>query len=187
VRDLIAAQLPFETDVDRFRVRLTSVEVRFHGSPVVELGGTARLRDRPEIEGTVSALGAIEDITIDASSGMLQARIAVDEIAIEQAAGFEAWLSENGLDELALSIRSQLVSLLPPLAIPVRVQQRLQLPAVTTGPIRTHGVAMSLRAMVSRVVAGRGTLWIGVRVQPGEVVRLEPTSEDRGRGSGAPR
>ena len=30
---------------------------------------------------------------------------------------------------------------------------------------------MPLRATVSRVVAGRGKLWIGVRVQPGDVVR----------------
>ncbi len=173
VRELIAAQLPFETDVDRFRVRLTGVEVRFHGSAVVELRGQARLRDRPEIESSLSALGAIEDITIDATTGMLRARIAVDEITIQQAAGFEAWLSERGLDEIALTIRSQLVSLLPPLEIPVQVQQRLELPAVTTGPLRIRGATLPLRATVRRVVAGRGKLWIGVHIQPGEVGRLD--------------
>lgn len=169
VRELIAAELPFETDVDRFHVRLTTVELSFHGSPVVVLGGAAWLRDRPELAGTLSATGAIDDITIDAGSGMLRARLAVDEITIEQTAGLAAWLSERGLDELALTSRSQLGPLLPPLEIPVRVQQQVALPALTSGPLRTHGAVMSLRATVSRVVAGRGTLWIGVRISPGEI------------------
>jgi hypothetical protein len=173
VRDLIAAQLPFETDIERLRVRLTEVEVSFHGSAVVGLRGQAWLREQPAIEGTLSALGALDDISIDDSTGTLRARIAVDEITIEQAAGLESWLSERGLDELALTVRSQLVPLLPSLEIPVRVQQRLELPAVTTGPFRTHGAVMPLRVTVSRVVAGRGTLWIGVQVEPGAVSRSE--------------
>ncbi len=170
VRDLIAAQLPFETEVERFHVRLTGAEVRFHGSPVVHLHGEARLREGPAIAGTLSVLGAIEDITIDGTSGILRAKIAVDEISIEKAAGLEAWLSAGALDELAIRLRSGLVALLPPLEIPVSVRQRLELPAVTTGPVLIQAAAMPLRAAVTRVVAGRGTLWIGVRVQPGDVV-----------------
>jgi hypothetical protein len=171
VRDLIAAQLPFETDVERFHVRLTGTEVRFYGSPVVQLRGEARLRERPAIAGTLSILGAIEDITIDGRSGILRARIAVDELAIDKAAGLEAWLSAGTLDDLAITLRSGLVALLPPIEIPVSVRQRLELPAVTTGPVLIQASVMPLRAAVTRVVAGRGKLWIGVRVQPGDVVR----------------
>ncbi len=174
VRELIAAELPFETDVERFRVRLTSVALSFHGRPAVELGGTARLRDRPELEGVLNATGAIEDIAIDARTGMLRARLAVDEIALEPTAGLAAWLNERGLDELTLDIRSQLGAGLPSLEIPVQIQQRLELPALTSGPLLTHGAVMSLRATVTRVVAGRGTLWIGVRVEPGVIEARRP-------------
>jgi hypothetical protein len=187
VRDLIAAQLPFETDVERFHVRLTAAEVRFYGSPVVHLHGEARLRKSLVIAGTLSVLGAIENITIDGTSGILRARIAVDEISIQKAAGLEAWLSAGALDQLAITLRSGLVTLLPPLEIPVSVRQRLELPAVTTGPVLIQATAMPLRAAVTRVVAGRGKLWIGVRVQPGDVVRPAPAPSPAGAsGVGGP-
>ena len=189
MHDLIAAQLPFETDIERFHVRLTGAEVRFYGSPVVQLHGEARLREKPAIAGTLSVLGAIEDITIDGTSGILRARIDVDEIAIEKAAGLEAWLSAGALDDLAITLRSGLVALLPPLEIPVSVRQRLELPAVTTGPILIQAATMPLRAAVTRVVAGRGKLWIGLRVQPGDVVRTvdaRPRAGASGVGDPAP-
>jgi len=185
VRDLITAQLPFEADVERFHVRLTGAEVQFHGSAAVQLRGEARLRERPAVTGTLSAYGAIEEIAIDSKSGMLRAKIAVDEIVIEKAAGLEAWLSARALDQLALAleIRSRLVALLPPLEIPVYVQQRFELPAVTTGPVRIRGVVLPLRATVTRVVAGRGKLWIGVRVAPGQLVRIGDAASSRAEAS----
>ena len=44
VRDLVAAQLPFEMDVDRFHLSLTEAEAQFRGSPVVRLRGVLRLK-----------------------------------------------------------------------------------------------------------------------------------------------
>ena len=90
VRDLIAAQLPFEMDVDRFHLSLTEAEVQFRGSPVVRLRGALRLRERPDLEAAVTVIGALEDIRVEQATSTLRARIAVDHLGIEKAAGLES-------------------------------------------------------------------------------------------------
>ena len=47
LRDLVAAQLPFEMDVDRFHLSLTEAEAQFRGSPVVRLRGALNSRRGP--------------------------------------------------------------------------------------------------------------------------------------------
>jgi hypothetical protein len=171
VRDLIAAQLPFEADVDRFHLSLEEVEVHFRGSPTVRLRGTLRLLEAPEVEAAVSAIGALEDIEVDPLSDTLGARIAVDHVGIESVAGLESILGRSTLDEVARTIRLQVRDQLPAVQIPVKVQQGIELPAVTDGPVRLEGATMPLRVAVSRVVAGQGRLWVSVRLEPGEFVK----------------
>ena len=167
LRDLIAAQLPFELDVKGFHASLTGVEVQFRGSPIVTLRGSGFLRERPALAASVSAIGALEDIKIDPATGMLGAKISVDHIGVERAAGLEAVLSAAALDELARALRRQLGDQLPPVQIPVKVQQAVELPAVTNGPVKIVGASMPLEVAVSSVFAGQGRLWIGVSVRPG--------------------
>lgn len=179
VRDLIAAQLPFEIDADRFHARLGEAEVRFRGSPLVRLRGTVNLRDNPGVSGTLAALGAIEDIAVDPATGLLRARLALDHLTIEQASGAEALVSGSTLDELARTLRLQLAPRLPAIEVPVRVQQLIELPAVTDGPVRLVGAALPLQVGISRVFAGQGRLWIGVQVRPGEIVKRDPQAAGR--------
>ena len=101
-------------------------------------------------------IGALEDIQVEPSSSTLRARIAVDHIGIEKAAGIEQLLSGSTMDEVARLVRLQLKDRLPPIQIPVKVQQSIDLPAVTTGPVRIDGARMPLQAAVSQVLAGRG-------------------------------
>ncbi len=89
VRDLIAAQLPFEMDVDRFHLSLKEAEVHFRGSPAVRLRGSFHLKAHPGLEASVEVFGSLEGIQVDRSSSILAARIAVDHIGIERAAGIE--------------------------------------------------------------------------------------------------
>jgi hypothetical protein len=53
----------------------------------------------------------------------------------------------------------------------VKVDQAIDLPSVTEGPVRLRGASMPLAVSVADVVAGRGVLWIAIRVVPGELVR----------------
>jgi hypothetical protein len=177
VRDIIGAQLPFEADVDRFHLTLKEAEVHFRGSPVVRLRGVLNLRERPGVEAAVTVIGALEDIVVDAGSSTLRARVAVDHIGIEKAAGIESILSGATLDEVARMVRLQVKDQLPPIQIPVKVQQSIDLPAVTRGPVRIDGARMPLQVAVSRVVAGQGRLWIAVHFQPGDLVKTKDAPE----------
>ena len=171
VRDLIGAQLPFEMDVGRFHLSLTRAEVRFRGSPSVGLQGTIHPTERPGVEASLGVLGALEGIEVNRASSSLRARIAVDHVEIEKAAGIESIVSGATLDEVARSIRLRISEQLPPVQIPVQVQQKIDLPAVTHGPVRIDGARMDLKVAVSQVLAGRGQLWIAVHLEPGEAVK----------------
>ncbi len=177
VRDVIGAQLPFETDVDRFHLTLKEAEVHFRGSPVVRLRGSLNVRERPALEAAVTVIGALEDIRVDAASSTLRARVAVDHLGIEKAAGIESILSGATLDEVARMVRLQVKDQLPPIQIPVKVQQSIDLPAVTRGPVRIDGARMPLQVAVSQVVAGQGRLWIAVHFQPGDLVKTKDAPE----------
>jgi len=171
VRDLVAAQLPFDMDVDRFHLTLKEAEAQFSGSPVVRLRGALRPKKRPDLEAAVTVIGALESIQVEQSSSTLRARIAVDHIGIQKAAGIEAFLSESTMDEVARLIRLKIKDQLPAIQIPVKVQQSIDFPAVTNGPVRIDGARMPLQVAVSQVVAGQGKLWIAVHFQPGDLVK----------------
>jgi hypothetical protein len=171
VRDLLEAQLPFETEVDAYRVRLEHASVTFRGSPLIALEGKVAPRDGTAVEGELRVLGALEKIRVDAASGRLSASVAVDHVDIKRIAGFESFLPGGSLDELARAVRLQLAGRIPDLAIPVRVEQRIDFPALTDGPVRTDAASLPLAAAVSQVFAGRGRLWVSLSVKPGDVVK----------------
>ena len=168
LRDLIAAQLPFELDVKGF-----------HAQPDRGRGAVPRQPDRDAArvglpQGAAqrspppsASIGALEDIKIDPATGTLGAKIAVDHIGIEKAAGLEAVLSGATLDEAGTLPAQAARDQLPPVQIPVKVQQAVELPAVTNGPVKIVGASMPLEVAVSSVFAGQGRLWIGVSVRPG--------------------
>jgi hypothetical protein len=177
VRELIAAQLPFELDVQSFHVSLRNAEVHFRGSPTVRLRGTARMKAHPGYEAALTALGALDEIRIDRANGRLNAAIAVDHIGIDEVAGLESLTSPATLDELARAVRLRLKEQLPPIQIPIKVSQQLDLPALTTGPVRLDGARMPLEVAVSRVIAAQGQLWIALSVRPGELVKTADAPE----------
>ena len=171
LRDLLVAELPVEVDVDRFHVRLDQAQVAFRGSALVTLEGRVRLIERADLEGEVRLLGALDHVAIDPESGTLRATIAVDHIDLKKLSGLEGFVSGSTLDDLARTLRKELAGRLPALTIPVKVQQRIELPALTTGPVRTDGASMPLEVGVSQVLAVGGTLWVAVHVQAGDFVK----------------
>lgn len=177
VRDLITAQLPFELDVERFHLRLVEAQVLFRGSPVVKLRGTLFVREKPDYVAEVAAIGALQDIDVEPATGMLKAAIAIDHLSIEQAGGLEKLVSRATMDEAARTVRMQLKSSLPKLQIPVKLQQSVDLPAVTSGPVRIDGARMPIQVGVSEVMATRDVLWISVHFAPGDLVKTQEAPE----------
>jgi hypothetical protein len=177
LREVVMAQLPFEAEADRFTIRLDEAEVMFRGAPGVRLKGHVKRRGGVELEGVVNVMGAIDRIAVDAGAGALSARIAVDHIGIERAAGVGTVLGGANLDEIARVVRLQLADKLPDIQIPVRIQQSIELPAVTTGPVRLDGATLPIAASVSRVFAGQGRLWFGIHVEAGAAAKTQEAPE----------
>ena len=171
VKDFLTAQLPFELEVQSFKISLNQAEAHFAGSPVVNLTGTLSPKDHPDLVGELRVLGALEDIKVDAVSGILQAKLAVDHIDLIRMAGLEKFLSGGTIDELARAVRKQLAGKIPAVQIPVKIEQSIDLPDVTEGPVRLHGATMPLKVAVADVFAGQGVLWVAIDVVPGELVK----------------
>lgn len=171
VRDMIGAQLPLELDVDRYHLTLREAEVHFRGSPGIRLRGTLSLKNRQRLSATVNVVGALGDIAVDATASTLKGTIAIDHLGIETAAGLESILGGSTLDEVARMIRLQIKDQMPSVQIPVKVQQVIDLPAVTRGPVRIDGARMPLKVAVSEVLATRSKLWVAVHFEPGAVTK----------------
>lgn len=171
VRDLINAQLPFDIDVNRFHLSLKEADVQFRGSPIVRLRGALNLTARPGLAAGVEVVGALEDIAVDTTSSTLKAKIAVDHIGIKDVTGIGQILSGSSLDEVARLVRLEIKDRLPGLQIPVKVQQNIEFPAVTQGPVRIDGARMPLQVSVSQITAGQGNLWIALHFEPGAFMK----------------
>jgi hypothetical protein len=172
VKELIQAQLPFEATVEGYRLWLDQAEVRFRGSPGVTLSGGIALEERPSLSGQARVIGALEGIEVNPETGVLEARIAVDHLDLIEVAGVEGFLGGGVLNELARTIRLQIDGHLPGLTIPVKVEQGIELPSVTDGPVRIQGATLPLAVRVSQVLAGQGRLWVAVHVEAGELSKV---------------
>ena len=172
VRDLIAAQLPLDLDINRFHLRLSDADVQFRGSPVVRLSGRLQVRDQPSLSADVTLLGALEDVRVNQAEATLTARMSADHLAIGEAAGLSQLLSGATLDEVARTVRLEIGNQLPTIQIPVKVQQQIDFAPVTDGPVRIGGARLPLEVAVSQVSAARGRLWVSVSVRPGEFIKL---------------
>jgi hypothetical protein len=169
VRDVISAQLPLELDVDDYHVRLNAADVAFRGHAVVRLHGTIAGKGWLGLEAQVDAIGALDRLEIARETSTLSARIALDHLAIEKASGLERFLGGSSLGEIARLVRAGIADRLPHVQIPVRVQQTIDLPAVTRGAVRIDGASIPLAVSVSQVTPVRGRLWVALHLEPGEV------------------
>ncbi len=169
VRDIIVAQLPLDVDVEGYRVRLDKADVAFRGTPLVRLHGTLTTEGWMGLEAVVDAIGALDGLAVGREGSTLSARIAIDHLALQKAAGLERFLSGSNLGELSRMVRAAIADKLPQVQIPVRVQPTIDLPAVTTGAVRIDGASIPLNVAVSQVTPVRGSLWVALHLEPGEV------------------
>lgn len=171
IKDLLSAQLPVDAEVRGYRLSLANAEVAFKESPLIRLKGSLYPVDKPSLFAEATALGALADIQVDAASSTLKARLALDHLAIEKAAGLETVLSKDALDEVAREVRLSAAGKLPSIKIPVKIQQNVEIPKLTLGPIQLEAASLSLQASVSQVMTGTDRLWISIHFEPGEFVK----------------
>ncbi len=173
IKEFLDAQLPFELDAGSWKIRLAQAEAVFRGNPAVNLTGSIAPADHPDLVGEIRAQGALEDIQVDAASGTLRARVSIDHVDLLKMAGLEKWVGEGSLDGLSRVVRQQLEGHVPEVQIPVKIEQGIELPSITDGPVLIQGARMPLEVAVADVFAGGGLLWVAVNVVPGELVKTE--------------
>jgi hypothetical protein len=171
VKELMSAQLPMAVDLESYKIDLTHAEATFRGSPSVTLTGLVVHKEHPDYVGEVKAIGVLDAIQVDSATGTLRAEVAVDHVGLLKLGGLEKFLGEGRVDELARTVRKRLAEQLPKVQIPVKIEQAIDFPSVTQGPVRLQGASMPLAVSVVDVVAGQGLLWIAIGVTPGELVK----------------
>jgi hypothetical protein len=176
VKELLTAQLPMQVEIDKFKIDLVQAEASFKGSPSVTLQGTIVHEEHADYVGEVKAIGALDSLQVDETTGTLRAEVAVDHVDVLKMGGLERFLAGGTVDELARTVRKQLAGRLPKVQIPVKIEQAIEMPSVTQGPVRLHGVSMPLAVSVLDVVASQGNLWVAIGVTPGEMVSTEKGS-----------
>jgi hypothetical protein len=170
VRQVIAATLPFERVIaDRYRIRISRAEVHFEdGFGLVRLDGEASFADRPETEGhaEVTVYGGLDVVALDPESGVL--RGAVKVIALDarrvNVYGVRSSLVADLVEQLGRERLESFSALASSIAIPVRLESSVTLPAVGPGEVRIEAATIPVRAAVADVKAFRGKLWVSVDV-----------------------
>jgi hypothetical protein len=92
-------------------------------------------------------------------------------------AGLEKFLGGETLNDLGRGVRLQLAARVPLIEIPVKIEQAIDLPAVTDGPVLIRGASLPLAVSVSDVVAGQGVLWMAIEVVPGQMTHGGPETK----------
>lgn len=163
VQELLRAVTPMDADVgDGFRVRITSAGTEFgDGVALVRLTGTASLNESP-IGVEVTVLGSIDTVQIDPASGVL--RCHVDILGVE--AQDTTDLGPNDpLGRLTEALaHGGLSVLLGDLEIPVRVEDRLSIPAVSSKRLEIIADDLPLTVAAKEIRVFGGKLWIFVDV-----------------------
>jgi hypothetical protein len=168
LRDLVAARLPVTISAAPYTLRLERVDVGLTGASTVTLHGVVTRAGAVTVDAEASVLGSLSDVVVDTDTSTLRGVLTVDHITIARVAGIEALLSGSTLDDVAMLVREEAIGQLPPIEIPVRVQQEVLVPGLDDGPVRMEGTRLPLSARVSRVFAGNRRLWIGIGLTLGE-------------------
>lgn len=134
---LIAATLPFESVLDRrYHLRVDSAAVTLRtGIALVELDGRAALVDQPSVFADVTLLGALEISTAPDAGGdgapSLSGRIEIYGLDTrELRVATLTPPAERLLDGIARLRVNELNRVLEDIPIPIRLQERIDLPAV---------------------------------------------------------
>lgn len=186
VRDLLAAGLPLEAVVgERFRARVERAEVSFEAnqSQVSLHGRVSTLQDASTFV-DLTLRGALDRIELPPASGRLRAKVVLDGIDVQRAsaAGMSSTAAGALAEELGRERLESFEALVPALEIPVQLDQRLALKALTDGPVTMPAGELPLHVVVSRVVPLAGRLWVLLDLTAGPWTPLGPAEAPPPRG-----
>jgi hypothetical protein len=124
-------------------------------------------------------VGGLDEVKI-ASDGLLTARVGLYHFELEhmEAGGTAQELLKNGLEALGQEGLDTLSEALPPIQIPVRLEQSVRIGAIEEGPIRVEGGQLPLKMALRRVIPLSGRLWVVLDIDAEEWQSLPEASRE---------
>ena len=176
VQDLLRAALPIEGPVGAFQVRLESAEASFgDGVALIHLNGKATLL-RTSVAADLKVYGGLEVVNMDPASGLLRCEVRVFGVEADRANVLGIDEPLRGLAE-ALS-HGGLATLLRFVEIPVRIDDHLTLPAVSSKRLHIRAADVPIRAQVAEVQVFGGKLWVALAEQPAAPVQTASAAQE---------
>ncbi len=172
LRELIATSFPVTVELqNKLTVTLTGAQVAFRANVArVDIRGEVRRGRFPRVSAAVFLRGAIDRFVVDETQE-LRARISIDDVELNTPTGTPAAFDAvviNVLQSIVERSLPELTSSLPFVALPVRLDQQMQLPGF--GPEGALSIEPSQAPMtveVARVIAFQNRLWVVLRVALG--------------------
>jgi hypothetical protein len=175
VAELFRLELPLERPLGKhFNIRLEKATVSFkdkYGSIVVE--GSMFRPETPDRKTAVVVHGGLGKVSIDPKSGLLQIKIAVDDIQLVSAGILDPVLGNAGKKLIAQTGKAKLEEALPTLQVPVALAQNITVPAIQQGSIQLDKFTIPLDVSVNHVFAASGKLWVTFEAKVGTITGAE--------------
>jgi hypothetical protein len=174
VRDLLRVAAPFErTVLERYRVRVDSGAAEFSdGFALVRLEGRAELVDSP-VSADVVVLGGLEVLGLG-ESGLLRCQVRI--FAVEARAANVAGMDGPARRLIDRFGRDALDVLISNVDIPVKIEDRLVIPAVAARRVSIRAAEVPVQARVVSVQVFGGRLWVGLAADVGGPVPAKAAS-----------
>lgn len=172
IRGLIVAAFPVTLKIGGgVTVTLTRATVAFRGNVArVDVIGQLRRESFPRVAASVSLRGALDGFAVD-SARVLRARMTVDDATVSAPKGVPGVLGPlvNALlQRIVERSLPQLASVIPAVAIPVRLDRAMTLPGFgESAALRVREVSAPMTVTASRVIAFRDRLWFILKVERG--------------------
>jgi hypothetical protein len=165
VKALFSASLPQEVVVaDRLRVRLESAEPVFRGGRAALLF-RARVTsvDAPGASATIEMGGALENVKLD--GGKLTTTVKLAHLSVIESSIGE--LAADAIDSLVRANIGAIEDAIPPVEIPVQLEQSVKIGGLTEGAVVARPGALPLDISVRRVLPLNERLWILLKAKAG--------------------
>lgn len=165
---LLEAVLPAEGTLPggEVGIRVEHAAVRFDGGlGTVDLDGSAWLAKHPRVRAQVHVSGGFAEARIDPESHQLVFRLALDTLEARPVPGGPlAWLLRGSLLRVLDDTgRDAFTRLLPPLRVPLKLEQPVELPDLDQDWLHVRGGRLGLTVAFTGMFANDGRLWVGLR------------------------
>jgi len=165
VKSLLNASLPQEQVIaQRLRVRIETATPVFRGNKAGLLFlATVSSVDAPGAQATLELGGSLEQFRLE--QGKLLAQVALGHFAVKQSSLGD--LAADALDGLVRANAALLQGAIPPIEIPVQLEQAIKIDGLTEGAVVAKPGVLPLAVSVSHVIPVSGRLWVLLQAKAG--------------------